>query len=670
MMMYWHIVTSSVFRAGTPTDGHMYFISDTREIYRGSELFNESVTLYNELPTTSIAIGRLYINSNTLEGKVYDGSKWTTVIKPVDVEFNADSENPVTAKAIAGFIAEQIKNVTGSGDVITGLSWDEAEKVLTVTKGSTATETIVFDGIGVSLTYDAATGALQLADVSGNPIGDPISLDLERFVTSGEYDAENKNIILYFDAEKTESVTIPVGALVDTYTAESSNTLELSVTNNKFVGSVKISTADGNLITIDENGLYVAPIDISGKMDKVAGAVEGDIAILDADGNVVDSGKKFEDLVPNNKVYEGAAFDEAITGVTPIKGDVAIVSAPIGSTGKVQKTVYQYDGEKWNAFDSDYDASKIILSADWITTTKIGQVQTLTGGQAVIAQAGTDLATALNKLTAKEAEPTVTQPAVSWANSSANEFKAYEVGTIVSVSVTAALSAGSYSYGRITAEGKYEDSTSAGIAATGYTFTDSEGVERTGSNTAEFDDVEVTDSIAYYVTAVVTYDGSAYKPATNFKNLSTKSAIAAGSKSATTSKITGFRKAFYGTLTHKNELTSAIIRSLNPYKENNVECAIAAKDKFTMDIPVGCLRAVIAIPATIATSNAANANILAAVNDKNASETNINTAFGDGGECIQVSVEGANGYTAVAYKVWIKDWASANTAANTYTVTI
>lgn len=656
-MMFWHIVTSSVYRAGTPTEGDMYFISDTREIYRGSELFTESVTLYETLPTTSIAINRLYIDKNTLEGKIYDGTKWTTVIKPVETTFSANSENPVTAKAIASYVAEQIKNVTGSGDVVTGLSWDEANAILTVTKGSEATETIVFDGIGVTLTYDAASGNLQLADASGNAIGDPISLDLERFVTSGEYDAENKNIVLYFDAEKTESVTIPVGALVDTYTAESSSTLELTVSNNKFVGNVKISTADGNLITVDENGIYVAPIDISGKMDKVVGAVDGDIAVFDAEGNVVDSGKKFEDLVPNNKVYEGATFDEAVTGVTPIKGDVVIVSAAIGTTGKVQKTVYQYDGEKWNVFDSDYDASKVILSSDWITTTKIGQIQTLSGGQATIAPAGTDVATALMKLTAKESEPTVTDPVVSWANSSASEFKTYEVGTIVPISVTASLSTGTYSYGRIDADGNYETSTSAGIAATGYTFTDSKGAEMTGSNTAAFDDVEVTDGINYTVTAVVTYDGSVYKPATNFKNVSqTKSAIAAGSKSATTSAITGYRNCFYGTLTQKNDLTSTIIRSLT-----KTNAAVKAGTALTLTIPVGCLRAIVAYPA-----NATSLTTLTSVKDANASDAQINTAF----NLTQLDVEGANGYTAVAYKVFYKDWASAVTEQNTYKVTI
>ena len=35
-----------------------------------------------------------------------------------------------------------------------------------------------------------------------------------------------------------------------------------------------------------------------------------------------------------------------------------------------------------------------------------------------------------------------------------------------------------------------------------------------------------------------------------------------------------------------------------------------------------------------------------------------------------VSVEGANGYTAISYKVYTTDYAQPNDKANTYTVTI
>ena len=665
MLMNWHIVTSAAYHAGTPVASHMYFLSDTREIYRGSEPFTESVILCTEFPTTGIAINRLYVNSATLEGKIYDGSSWTTVIKPIDSTVTVDGTNPVSGKAVAAYVAAEMAKVSTSANTVSSLTWDSAEHLLTVTKGDNSKQNITFDGLGVDLQYTAADGNLQLVDAKGNTIGSPIKLDLERFVTSGEYNAENKEIVLYFDAEKTESVTIPVAALVDTYTAEGDGkSLLLSVENNVVKGSIKISTADGNMITADENGLYVVPIDISGKMDKAVGAVEGDIAIFDADGNAIDSGKTFEDIVPNNSVYEGSTLEEAITGKTPVKGDIVIVSTPIGETGKVQKTVYQFNGETWTAFDSDYDASKIILPEDWLTTTKIGVIQTLTNGQATIATAGTDILTALKKMTLKETQPSVTDPSVSFGNT-ASEFKAYEVGTKVTPEVTATLSAGTYQYGRIDSDGNYDSATSAGISAKSWTIKDNNStpVEK-NSNSAKFDEIVVGDDTSYKLTATATYDESAYSPATNLKNLSSKSKIAGGSKSATTAAITGYRNCFYGTLTTKHDLTTAegkaalatAIRGLTA-----TGAAVSAGAALNLSIPVGCLRAIVAYPA-----DATSLNTLSSVKDANASDAQINTAF----NLIQIDVEGANGYTAKAYKVFYKDFADPVAAANTYKVTL
>lgn len=658
-MMNWHIVTSAMYAEGVKHDDHMYFLSDTHEIYRGEVPFTESVILYSELPVEGIALNRLYINSTTLEGKVHDGTGWKTVIRPVASAVVADGVDPVSGKAVAEYVAEKISEVTGSGAVVTAITWDKDNHILDYTKGDGSTQHINFEGVGVGLTYDASTGKLQLQDMNNNPVGDAINLALEKFVHSGEYDDATKSIILYFDDEKTEKVTIPVGDLIDVYTAESSNSLNLSVAEGNVIkGSVKISTAEGNVIEVKEDGLYLAATDISGKMDLVDDAAEGNIATFDANGQVVDSGKNFDDIVPNNKVYEGATLTEATTGTTPVKGDIAVVSAAIGETGKVQKTVYQYDGENWIAFDSDYDASKIILPEDWLTTTKIGVIQELKNGQAVVASAGTDVLTALQNMTLKEEQPTVTNPVVSFTNSSDNEFKSYEVGTTVAVAVTAALSSGTYQYGRITDEGKFESNTSAGITASAWTFSDSKGAEKTGSNTADFGTIEVADGLEYRVKAKATYAASAYKPATNLKKESTtKTAIPEGSAEKYTAFIKGYRNCFYGTFTNKAELTSALIRSLT-----KTNAAVAKGTSFNVSIPVGAMRCVIAYPA-----DATSVTTLSSVKDANASDAQINSAF----TLQTIDVEGANGYEAKSYKVFVKDWAEPGaTAANTYKVTL
>ena len=62
-MVSWHIVTSAAYKAGSKVDGDMYFLSDTHEIYRGSESFSEAVVMYTDLPVEAIAKNKLYINN-------------------------------------------------------------------------------------------------------------------------------------------------------------------------------------------------------------------------------------------------------------------------------------------------------------------------------------------------------------------------------------------------------------------------------------------------------------------------------------------------------------------------------------------------------------------------------------------------------------------------------
>lgn len=639
-MMYWHIVTSDVYKAGVKKDQDMYFLSDTHEIYRGEVPFTESVILYTELPTSGIAVNRLYINSTTLEGKIHNGTDWVQVIKPVSDTVTKDGVDPVSSKAVIAYVADEIKKVTGSGDVVTGIAWSDTDHVLTVTKGSTASETITFDGLGVTLNYTAANGKLQLADASGNLIGDAISLDLERFVHSGIYDAENKKIILYFDEAKKDSVEIPVGDLVDTYTAESTSSLDLTVTDNKFKGTVKISKENGNLITVKDDGLYVS-VDITGKVDKVTDAVEGNIVLFGEGGAVKDSGKAFADLESNSKVYTGATLEEATTGATPKKDDVAIITTPIGDTGKNERKAYIHDGETWVALDESYNAENVYFANDLTTTSAIGNV-TLTNGQGTIAAKGKNLKQVWDTIFVKEKNPTITQPSVSI---SAPQNKAYEVGTAVTPTFTATLNPGKYEFN--------DNNGATGITASTWEITDTAG-HTAAANTGSFDAFTVEDGTSYKITAKATYEEASIVPVTNVKNPYTAGKIKAGNKSATSAAVTGYRKGFYGTVTAKPDaITSTIVRGL----QKSTTAAPAKGNTWTISIPAGAMGVIFAYPATLS----APASVIDA-----ATKYNVLSAFTE----VDVDVEGANGYTAKTYKVYYTYFANATTSANTYTVTL
>lgn len=75
--------------------------------------------------------------------------------------------------------------------------------------------------------------------------------------------------------------------LVDVYTVKAGDSSKILTIDGSNVIEVHISTAANNAITVQNDGLHV---DTSGKADKVTNATAGNLAGLDANGNLTDSG--------------------------------------------------------------------------------------------------------------------------------------------------------------------------------------------------------------------------------------------------------------------------------------------------------------------------------------------------------------------------------------------
>ena len=297
-MLNWYYVTKAQYAAAaTHSSDNLYFLSDTKEIYRGDDLFTQSVIMYTTLPETP-AVGQLYINETTLEGKTYTGTAWKTVIKAVADTVTADGDAPVSGKAVASYVTEALKAAAAEAKAAyKDVSYSKTTNKLTFTTNAGDTKEVEIDNLPVDLAFDASeagsTGKLQLKDKAGNVIGVGVDLDLERFVKAGEYNAETKKITLYFDDAKTDKVEIDAAALVDIYTGKATGTATTTVSaKNEISVDVKASATAGNLVQVKADGLYVAPVDQSAKMDKDTDAVAGNIAKFDADGNTVDAGLK------------------------------------------------------------------------------------------------------------------------------------------------------------------------------------------------------------------------------------------------------------------------------------------------------------------------------------------------------------------------------------------
>ncbi len=319
------------------------------------------------------------------------------------------------------------------------------------------------------------------------------------------------------------------------------------------------------------------------------------------------------------------------------RGDVAIVKRAIAGE-KYEYTAYVYNGTAWCAMDGNYNAENVYFSKDLITTSAVGNI-TLTNGQATIAATGKNLKQVFDTIFVKEKNPSVTQPSVSVSLAGAG---AKEVGTKVTPSYTASFNAGKYEFGPAT-----------GCSITSWSVTDTNNAEPLNTATGSFTEITVADDTNYKVNATVNYSEGAI-PKTNIGNDYPAGKIVAGNKSADSYTITGYRNSFYGTLTEKGEITSDIIRALIG-KSNK---AFGNGADFTIILPAGAMRVIFAYPATL--------RDVTSVKDVNGLNAEIKSSFTKS----TLSVEGANGFAGIDYKVYTADFAAPIEKANSYAVKI
>lgn len=278
--------TSASFKALETKDIYtLYFLEDTGEIYKGSKSFTESCILVDSFPSTG-AQGKIYILNTTLEGRVWNGTEWKTVIEPL-VKTITDGQTqagPVTADAVKEYVTTKFGEE--SGNAVESITFDKTTKDLQYVKNG-KTVTVPVDGFLTGASY--AEGVLSF-NIEGTEEPIKINLPKDNFVQSGIYDNENKKIVLTLVDGST--VEIPASDLVDVYTVGETKSVKMSLTGNNITANVKVSVTEGNAITTNEDGLFVPTVDVTGKLDKVAQNKVDEIITAQADGTVKTSGVK------------------------------------------------------------------------------------------------------------------------------------------------------------------------------------------------------------------------------------------------------------------------------------------------------------------------------------------------------------------------------------------
>lgn len=316
------------------------------------------------------------------------------------------------------------------------------------------------------------------------------------------------------------------------------------------------------------------------------------------------------------------------------QGDMGVVETVINGDKK-SYTAYIYDDNVWKAMDGNYDASNVYFDTDLTYTAGIG-VLAAPSGSATLAAKGKSVKEVLASILAKEANPDKTEPAVSFT--SQGGVGTYEIGTTRNLSYGVALSAGGYTYGPAT-----------GITAQTWSVV-CDGVSKTTAN-GTFQNV-IAEATAKKMVATATYGDGAI-PVTNLGNAYPAGKIIAGRKSKESSGYVGVRYMFWGPMTDAGaELSSANIRAL-AHKE-----AVANKTLTTFGAGEGAKKVVVAVPA---------GRKITKVLMPSALNADVTALFVKQGT--QSQVEGANGYAAAAYDVYVYQPASID-AGETYSVTI
>ena len=297
----------------------------------------------------------------------------------------------------------------------------------------------------------------------------------------------------------------------------------------------------------------------------------------------------------------------------------------------------------WTALEAFYDPSQItgnvdadtlFFTKDLVFTQAFGKYAPDSSGSVTIPTETNDMSIQdlLESAFSEEKNPTITQPSTSVTLTGAG---AKEVGTEFTPSYSVGFNPGNYQYGPAT-----------GVTATAYAVTDTNSGSAS-TQTGSFTQFTVEDSTNYKVSVTTTHTAGAV-PKTNLGNDYAAGQIQAGTKTASSSAVTGFRSMFAGAVVTPITIDSDGIRGLTGKKGQFAKT-------FSLTIPEGCKQVVIALP---------NGHTLTKVLDVGAFGTDIVGSF----QLQTAQVEGLNGYTAAEYNVYVYA-PDAALGSNTYNVT-
>lgn len=559
---------------------------------------------------------------------------------------------PLTQKqtfAMRGYVEPQARVEFSDGSIFGG-SGESIDVAKALSRGIIGKDSSTGSSVNRNTSDNSGvTGLIYIrinaAGVTVTPEG-TVRYDIQQDLTEEQKEQARKNI----EAISTESISQELG------------TSESKIPSEKAVSDAIANAGGGDMLK--------SAYDPNGEVEKAGGIadyVEANSPVKSVDGETgtvqTHAVKTTEQALSDEEKHQARAnigagtsnFDGSYNSLTdkpksynlPVASEESLggVKAILKTDEMTAQVGVDESGALWykpgtGGTSETPTADEVLFTKDLVLTEQFGRYVPVDGKVTVPAENISVQAVVLDAFS-QDKNPTITQPSVSVSSSTA---RAYEVGTSVTPAYNGSLNPGAYEY----------KPKPTGVVAQNWSAVNNVTSEQIAAQSGTFAAYIVPDGANYRITLNCTYsDGEI--PFTALDQEYPAGQIKGGTKSATTGAITGYRNSFYGTTTDKAATTdSAVIRGL-AQKSNR---AYTNGSTFSVTIPVGALRVIIAYPAIL--------RDVTSIKDVNGLNADITTAFTQA----TVEVEGAASYLSIPYKVYTLDFATPNDTKNTYNVTI
>lgn len=271
------------------------------------------------------------INTNKTAWEKYEDTRYS---------FSTDGDKLVVKKTLYTNGVAGTEEAVGTYEFLTT---DEVNTILENYYNKTQVDNLIKEAKDYADQHDANTEYHVEYDSTNKKIklvagadATKMEIDATAFIKDGMISTvtvdDNHDLVISFNTDAgTEDIVIPLDEFIDIYTGKTGERVNIAVSNKNeisadlVVGSIAKSYLDANVqASLDKaNSAIQDHQDISGKADKVQGATANNFAGLDANGNLIDSGKKASDFATKE---QGVLADNAVQGVTNVTNNGLILT--------------------------------------------------------------------------------------------------------------------------------------------------------------------------------------------------------------------------------------------------------------------------------------------------------------------------------------------------------